>query len=89
MRLLFSGNNKFGSVVFLAVDDLKTIEVEKCKADIKNIRDQIYSTHKKIAECNTLRYGRVAFLLILRLHVLTTVNTTIAANIYLSFRFRF
>jgi len=55
MRRLFSENNKFGSFVFLAVDDLKTIEVEKFKADIKNIRDQIYSTHKKIAECNTLR----------------------------------
>ena len=36
-----------------AVESLKTVEIEKCKKDIAEIREQIYKANKKVADYST------------------------------------
>ena len=41
--------------VFVAVEGLKTVEIEKCKKDITDIKDQIWTAQKKFVDYNRMR----------------------------------
>ena len=41
--------------VRLTVEGLKVVEIEKCKKDIHDLKNQLYSAQKKIVDYNRLR----------------------------------
>lgn len=42
---------------FFSVDNLKAIEIEKCKKDISELKNQLHSNSKKMVDYNSLRYA--------------------------------
>lgn len=41
--------------LFVAVEGLKAVEIEKCKQDISEIKDQIWTAQKKFVDFNRMR----------------------------------
>ena len=40
---------------FISVEGLKAVEIEKCKKDISDIKDQIWTAQKKFVDYNRMR----------------------------------
>ena len=41
--------------IWFIVDNLKAIEIEKCKKDISELKTQLYNNTKKLVDYNSLR----------------------------------
>jgi hypothetical protein len=55
MMLLLTIEYHF-NVLYLAVEGLKSVEIDKCKRDISEIKDQIWTAQKKFVDFNRIRY---------------------------------
>ena len=51
------------NLFLFSVEGLKAVEIEKCKRDITDIKDQIWNAQKKFVDFNRMRYHYYLYLM--------------------------
>ena len=56
-------------LISISVEGLKLIEIERCKKDISDIKNQLHESQKRLGDFNRLRWESFTFLLLIYINM--------------------